>query len=148
MMKHIEQEGFSINNVFPLRSDIIPKHITLDSTTIVNLLLRKDQGKKDDYLSKGNLKKRKSEIWGFFFRTQRKCFKREGYSFHHMMETDGVSCSILLIRDDLIDKFSKPKNTSISKELYIDELDYYTPLQNKKIVAIDPGKCDIIYCVD
>jgi hypothetical protein len=148
MMKYIEQEGFSINNVFPLRSDIIPKHITLDTTTIVNLLLRKEQGKKDDYLSKGNLKKRKSEIWDFFFRTQRKCFKREGYSFHHIMETDGVSCSILLIRDDLIDKFSKPKNTSISKELYINELCDYTPLQNKKIVAIDPGKCDIIYCVD
>jgi hypothetical protein len=148
MMKHIEQEGFSINNVFPLRSDIVPKHITLDSTTIVNLLLRKEQGKKDDYLSKGNLKKRKAEIWDFFFRTQRKCFKREGYSFHHMIETDGVSCSILLIRDDLIDKFSKPKNTSISKEQYIDELNDYTPLQNKKIVAIDPGKCDIIYCVD
>jgi hypothetical protein len=148
MMKNIEQEGFSINNVFPLRSDIIPKHITLDSTTIVNLLLRKEQGKKDDYLTKGNLKKRKTEIWNFFFRTQRKCFKREGYSFHHMIETDGVSCSILLIRDDLIDKFSKPKNTSISKEQYIDELCDYTPLQNKKIVAIDPGKCDIIYCVD
>ena len=148
MMKHIDQEGFSINNVFPSRSDVIPKHITLDSTTIVNLLLRKEQGKKYDYLSKGNLKKRKSEIWDFFFRTQRKCFKREGYSFHHMIESDGVSCSILLIRDDLIDKFSKPKNTSISKELYIDELCDYTPLQNKKIVAIDPGKCDIIYCVD
>ena len=148
MMKHIEQEEFSINNVFPLRSDIIPKHITLDSTTIVNLLLRKEQGKKDDYLSKGNLKKRKSEIWDFFFRTQRKCFKREGYSFHHMIETDGVSCSILLIRDDLIDKFSKPKNTSISKEQYIDELDDYNKIQNKKILAIDPGKCDIIYCVD
>jgi len=148
MMKYIEQEGFSINNVFPLRSDIIPKHITLDSTTIVNLLLRKEQGKKEGYLTKGNLKKKKAEIWDFFFRTQRKCFKRDGYSFHHMIETDGVSCSILLIRDDLIDKFSKPKNTSISKEQYIDELSDYTNLQNKKIVAIDPGKCDIIYCVD
>jgi hypothetical protein len=65
-----------------------------------------------------------------------------------MIETDGVSCSILLIRDDLIDKFSKPKNTSISKEQYIDEQNDYSKIQNKKIVAIDPGKCDIIYCVD
>ena len=148
MMKYIEQEGISINNVFPLRSDIIPKHITIDSTTIVNLLLRKEQGNKGDYLTEGNLKKKKSKIWDFFFRTQRKCFKSEGYSFHHMIETDGISCSILLIRNDLIDKFSKPKNTSLSKELYIDELDDYTKIQNKKIVAIDPGKCDIISCVD
>ena len=30
----------------------------------------------------------------------------------------------------------------------IDELDDYTKLQNKKIVAIDPSKCDILYCVN
>ena len=35
-----------------------------------------------------------------------------------------------------------------SKELYIDELTDYTDLQNKKIVGIDPGKDDLIYCVD
>ena len=35
-----------------------------------------------------------------------------------------------------------------NNEKYIDELDDYTKLQNKKIVAIDPGKCDILYCVD
>ena len=65
-----------------------------------------------------------------------------------MIETNGISWSILLVRNDLIDKFVKPKNTSSSKELYIDELDDYSHLQNKKIVAIDPEKCDIIYCVD
>lgn len=44
---------------------------------------------------------------------------------HNMISIDGVSLSILLIWDELIDKFSKPKNTSISKEQYIDELDDY-----------------------
>ena len=62
MMKYIEQQDVSIKNVFPLRSDIIPKHITLDSTIIVHLLLRKNHGIKDDYLTKGNLKKKKPEI--------------------------------------------------------------------------------------
>ena len=102
MMKYIEQEGISINNVFPLRSDIIPKHITIDSTTIVNLLLRKEQGNKCDYLTKGNLKKNEDKIWEFFFRTERRCFKKNEYTFHHMIETDGVSCSILLLRKDYL----------------------------------------------
>jgi hypothetical protein len=36
----------------------------------------------------------------------------------------------------------------VSKELYIDELNDYSALQNKKIIGIDPGKSDLIYCVD
>ena len=32
--------------------------------------------------------------------------------------------------------------------LYIDELNDYSALQDKKIVGIDPGKEDLIYCVD
>ena len=38
--------------------------------------------------------------------------------------------------------------TGISRELYIDELDDYSTLQNKTIVGIDPRKDDLIYCVD
>ena len=37
MMKEIEKEGFSINNVFPQRNDVVPKHIRLDTTTLVHL---------------------------------------------------------------------------------------------------------------
>jgi transposase len=36
----------------------------------------------------------------------------------------------------------------VSKELYIDELTDYFTLQKKKIIGIDAGKCDLIYCVD
>jgi len=147
MMKYIEQYGLSINNVFPLRNDIIPKHIRIDTTTLVHLLMRKEQGNKTDYLTKGNLKKNENKIWEFFFRTERKSFKKKNYIFHHMIETDGVSCSIVFIRNDLIGK-RIPNNKIKNTEKYIDELDDYTKLQNKKIVAIDPGKCDILYCVN
>jgi len=147
MMKYIEQYGLSINNVFPLRNDIIPKHIRIDTTTLVHLLMRKKQGNKTDYLTKGNLKKNENKIWEFFFRTERKSFKKKNYTFHHMIETDGVSCSIVFIRNDLIGK-RIPNNKIKNTEKYIDELDDYTKLQNKKIVAIDPGKCDILYCVN
>ena len=63
------------------------------------------------------------------------------------IEQDCVSCSIVLNRNDLIGK--RISNNKIKNdEKYIDELDDYTQLQNKKIVAIDPGKCDILYCVN
>ena len=148
MMKQIEKEEQTIYNVFPMRSEVIPKHIRLDTTTLVHLLMTKKQGNKSDFLTKGNLKRKEDKIWEFFFRTERKFFKKKYYEFHHMIETDGVSCSLLLLRKDLIGKKLPMMKKGLSTETYIDELDDYSSLQNKKIVAIDPGKCDLIYCVD
>jgi hypothetical protein len=148
MMKQIEKEEQTINNVFPMRSEVIPKHIRLDTTTLVHLLMTKKQGNKSDYLTKGNLKRKEDKIWEFFFRTERKMFHKKYYEFHHMIETDGVSCSLLLLRKDLIGKKLPMMKKGLSTETYIDELTEYSQLQNKKIVAIDPGKCDLIYCVD
>ena len=83
----------------------------------------------------------------FFFRTERQCFKKKGYVFRHMIETDGVSCSILFVRKDKA-TLQKIKTPKVPKpEPYIRKLSAYT-VRNKKIVAIDPGKCDLIYCVD
>jgi len=147
MMKKIEKQHFLINNAFPLRSDIIPKHIRLDTTTLVHLLITKKQGNKSEYLFKGNLKRFEDKIWKFFFRTERQCFKKKNYTFHHMIETDGISCSILLLRNDMIGRRIRMKKVP-NKEPYIDELKDYSKLQHKKIVAIDPNMSDLVYCVD
>ena len=149
MMKQIEKEEQTIYNVFPMRSTVIPKHIRLDTTTLVHLLMTKKQGNKSDFLTKGNLKRKEDKIWEFFFRTERKFFKKKYYEFHHMIETDGVSCSLLLLRKDLVGKkIPMMGKKCLSTETYIDELNDYTQLQNKKIIAIDPGLNDLIYCVD
>jgi hypothetical protein len=148
MIKQIEKEEQTIYNVFPMRSEVIPKHIRLDTTTLVHLLMTKKQGNKSDFLTKGNLKRKEDKIWEFFFRTERNFFKKKYYEFHHMIETDGVSCSLLLLRKDLLGKKLPMMKKGLSTETYIDELNDYSNLQNKKIVAIDPGKCDLIYCVD
>lgn len=147
MMKRLEKDEVSVNNIFPMRSEIIPKHIRLDTTTLVHALMTKQQGNKSDYLFEGNLKRNEDKIWGFFFRTERQCFKKPQYTFHHMVETDGVSCTILLIRNDLIGK-RIPSNKVKNNEEYIDELKDYTKLQDKKIVGIDPNMADLLYCVD
>jgi hypothetical protein len=148
MMKQVEKDGESVNNVFPLRNEITPKYIRLDTTTLVNLLLRKEHGTKGFFKTKGELKNNEDKIWKFFFRTERKMFHKTGFSFHHMVSTDGIGLSILFLRDDLVGKKLPMVKKGISKELYIDELDDYSKLQNKKVIGIDPGKEDLIYCVD
>jgi len=148
MMKRIENDGESINNVFPLRSEIAPKYIRLDTTTLVNLLLRKEHGTKGFFKTNGELKKNEDKIWKFFFRTERKMFHKTDYSFHHMVSTDGIGLSILFFRDDLVGKKLPMMKKGITKELYIDELGDYSNLRSKTIVGIDPGKDDLIYCVD
>ena len=148
MMEQLENDEETISNVFPLRSSISPGYIRLDTITLVYLLLRKEQGKKSDYCNQGNTKKHEDKIWKFFFRTEKKVFRKNDFSFHHMISTDGVGVSILFIRDDLVGKRLPSAKKGTSKELYIDELNDYSTLQNKKIIGIDPGKSDLIYCVD
>ena len=79
IMKEIQKEKLSVQNVFPMRNEIVPKNIRLDTTTLVHLLMTKTQGKKSDYLFKGNLKLNEDKIWKFFFRTERQCFKKKWY---------------------------------------------------------------------
>ena len=148
MMKEVEKDKVMIYNVFPMRNDIIMKSIKLDTTTLVHLLFTQKQGNKTDYLLEGNLKKYEDKIWEFFFRTERQCFNKPKYTFHHMIETDGVSCSILMLRNDLIGKRIPNIKVGSNTEQYIDEISDYTNIKNKKIVAYDPNLSDLIYCVD
>ena len=149
MMKELEKKDVSLLNVFPLRNNVVPHHIRIDTATLIRTLLRnehkKECGTKQDLL--GAIKKNADKVWSLFFKTDLKCFKKTKYDFHHMIETDGVSCSIIFKRKDLKSSY-KPKSDTPKSEVYIDEVKDYTGLKEKKIVAIDPGKSDLIYCVD
>jgi transposase len=65
-----------------------------------------------------------------------------------MIETDGVSCSILLLRKDKVGSKRIMSNKIPKREQYIDELKDFSKLQDKNIVAIDPNQSDLLYCVD
>ena len=147
MMNQIELQGEPISNVFPMRTDIIPKHVRIDTTTLVQILLTKKQGKKGFYLRSGNLKRYENKLWDYFFNTKLQCFNKKWYSFHHMIETDGVSCSLLFLRNDKVGKRMYMSKIP-SKETYIDEVVDTSDLQDKTIVAIDPNMSDLLYCVD
>ena len=149
MTKSIEKTGSFINSVFPLRREVIPKYVPFDTATLCHVLMTEDKG---FYLTKGNLKTKQGEIWNMFFKTNyRKYFhthEKYAYQFNHMIETDGIGCSILLVRKDLKGKRCTSQRRTKDTEEYIDELYDYTPLQGKKIVAIDPNLSDLLFCVN
>lgn len=152
MMKEIEKRGCAINNVFPLRSEIVPKHFRLDTASLIDLCFTKDKGSRKFYKTKGNLVKYQDKIWGFFFKTMKKPFHiledKHSYTFDHQIMTDGVGCVILLKRKDLLNKRVYASKSKDSEEPYIDELKDYSSLTNKRVIAIDPNLSDLLYCVD
>jgi hypothetical protein len=146
IVKLIELYGGTKFNLFPFRVSIIPKHMKLDSTTIVNILFDKDKA-----YYKNNLKNENYNIWNKIINLNLKVFRKKGYKFNNSIITDGVSCSILFVKEEYYGKFiPKFKFKNISNEKYIDELsdDDYERIINKKIIAIDPNKGDLLYCID
>lgn len=148
--KYFEIFNDKMITIFPIKPNNIPIHIKIDETSIVHLLMKhKKHINTNYYLQEKRIKHCASEIWNLFFRTELSCFKKNGYIFNNMISTDGVSCSILFVRKDLVGKFFKPKMNKKDEE-YIDDLtlECYQRLMTKKIVSIDPNKGDLIYCVN
>jgi transposase len=147
--EYLENDEMKIRSWCPLRTSVIPKHICLDTTTLVHLLWSKDLGKKTSLLTGHALVKNKDKIWATFFRTDMKVFSSKDYVFNHMIHTDGVSASILLVRRDLAGKRAPKKKRVITREQYIDDItDKETiSLSSRKVVGIDPNMSYLLYCV-
>ena len=79
--------------VIPQRTSIKPNYITIDSASIVNLTITSGFKKYID-----NIEKYQKELWDSNFKTNQKEFKRNGYQFNYMIKTDGIGCSILLVK--------------------------------------------------
>lgn len=168
MGKKIELDGESVFKVFPIRNNIIPRYVRIDTTSLVHLCINKENrgyfGTKDELLRHGNLVKEKDNIWSNFFRTELRCFnyarkerkpfdvshrprcslREKRYQFDHQIETDGEAVTIILIRKDIVGKIFRPKQEERSEE-YIDEVNR-SYLEGKNIVGIDPNKQDLIHC--
>jgi len=162
MMKYVESLGHKIYQVFPLRSEMIPKHIRLDTSSIVDLLLSRDATKSigsKKYHHK-HLTEKKDFLWERFFKTDMRYFCPPHLSgpwrFDHQIETDGVSVSILCISKTSGKlasqlspeefKFAPKQAHRQSPTVYLDQLQDKSKLQGLKVVGIDPGKSDLLYC--
>ena len=163
-------------NVIPLRTNIISKHITLDTAAVVCNFLDKTQKTKEEnkhkkeneieikYSEKCKNKKvnsvhditvynytkddNQNMVWNYFFNLNNKIFKKNKYEFNYMIRTDGVSVCILFILLDNGKPISKIKGKKCKGTLDCVYIENVKDINtiNKKFVVADPNKSDIIYC--
>ena len=166
-------------NIIPLRTNIVGKFVTIDSCGLINNFLDKslktDEGKEknnndkeiknsqkyknrdiggnvhniDNYNYKQN--DNQNFLWKYFFRTNKRAFKKNKYQFNYMIKTDGISVSILFVRvDDKGVPVKKQKGKKYKEQLdceYIEKAELTDELRKIKIVTIDPNDGgDLIYC--
>jgi hypothetical protein len=135
--------------VIPQRTNIIPKFITLDTTSIVDLFITKNA-----YHYLCNITKYQKQLWKDIFRIQRREFRRKNFTFNYMIKTDGVGASILLIKTinkqpikitPRLQKEVKQKQESLYQ--YIDKVEITDDMKKKKLITFDFGYDDLFYCL-
>ena len=151
----LEAQESKLFQPLPLRTNIIPKHILLDTASIISFFCpEKDKEgnkvKKGDLLS--NIKNNQFDIWNGVLNLNHKIFKNTHYQFHHQIQTDGISCSLLFIRKDLKDKkwgsrvpVLQEQNFYTIEDCSLEQLETMKP---KNIFGCDPGKKNLVYMVD
>jgi len=149
----LELEEQKLFQPLPLRNNIIPKHILLDTASLVSLFCpaNKTEGIKKGELHK-KIKENQHDIWNAFLNLKHTIFKNKHYQFHHQIQTDGISCCLLFIRKDLKDKKWGSRIQVLSEQEFhnIEDLskEQLDELKPRNIVGCDPGKRNLVYMVD
>jgi hypothetical protein len=151
----LEEKEHKLFQPLPLRNNIIPKHILLDTASIISLL-SPEKDKEGNKIKKGDLlktiKENQQEIWNGLLDTKNKIFKNKNYQFHYQIQTDGISCCLLFIRKDLKDKKWGSKVPALQEQEFynIEDLskEQLEKLKPKNIIGCDPGKRNLVYMVD
>jgi len=151
----LETQESKLFQPLPLRNNIIPKHIILDTACLVSLFCP-EKDKDGNKIKKGellkNIKDNQHDIWNGFLNLNHKTFKNKHYRFHHQIQTDGISCCLLFIRKDLKDKKWGSKVPTIPEQDFynIEDLskEQLDELKSRNIVGCDPGKRSLVYMMD
>jgi transposase len=149
MMDFVERNSGKLLSAVPLRTSMIPKHVLIDSTTLIQIfsdheamkVIRKIKATKGLTITRDHL----HGLWNIFFKIDKKPFKAKRKFFQYMIRTDGVSCSVHLGNEPKKEgKGHGKKSKSIDfEEKYIDEIEWDS---SKIIVGIDPNMGDLLYC--
>jgi len=148
----LEKQNHKLFQPIPLRTDIIPKFIDIDTASLISLFCP-DKDKNGDKINKINLTKNvndnKDYLWSCFLNLNNKIFKNKYYSFNHHIQTDGISCCLLFKLKDINLK-QKTKNIQNQDFIRISDLDkeQLDKLKDRKIVGCDPGKYNLVYMID
>jgi hypothetical protein len=106
-IEKLETKSFQF---FPLRTDIVPKYIPIDTKSLIELFIDED---KNSYLL--DIENKKHNIWDTYFKLDNPIFKQKSYSFDYRISTDCFSVSIQLIHKDFIQK-EKDKKTNMKNK--------------------------------
>ena len=155
MNEVLEKMESKLFQPLPLRNNIIPKHIIIDTASLINLFCP-EKDKDGNKMKKGallsNLKENQTDIWNSFLNLNHKIFRNKHYQFHNQIQTDGISCCLLFIRKDLKDKkWGSRVPTLPEQDFYnIEDLskEQLDTLKERNIVGCDPGKRSLVYMMD
>ncbi len=144
-----EEKQIRLFNVLPLRTNIIPKNICIDTCALISNFLGDEATK--EYLKTYKKENKYNELWSRLFNLNNRVFKKgQKYTFSYIIRTDGVSCCILFVR---VDENGKPlSKTWANKKCcqeenidYIEKAELTEELKNMKVVCADPGMSDLLY---
>ena len=94
-----EKKQLRLFNVLPLRTNIVPKNICIDTCALISNFLGDEAT--SEYLKTYKKENKYNELWSRFFNLDNRVFKKgQKYTFSYMIRTDGVSCCILFVKVD------------------------------------------------
>jgi hypothetical protein len=151
----LEKQENKLFQPLPLRNNIIPKHLILDTACIINLFCP-DKDKDGNKIKKGellsNVKDNQNEVWSNLLNLKHRIFNNKYYQFHNQIQTDGISCCLLFIRKDLKDKKWGSKVPILEEQDFYNIEDLSTEqletLKDRTIIGCDPGKRSLVYMMD
>ena len=112
MCQLVENNQMKMFQFMPLRTDIAPKFVPIDTKSLVELFVESDKNK---YLS--DIENYKTELWSKYFNLNNPIFKQSEYSFDYRISTDCFSVSIQLIHNNHIQtEFLKKLNMKNKKQ--------------------------------
>lgn len=141
--KKEEENQKKLYQSIPLRTDIIPKYITIDCVIILQYLCKT----KGESSSKLKITGNEEYIWSKILNTKSKVLNKKGYIYKTIL-TDGIGVSICFQKIDI--KKSNNSNVNEKDDLYIDDLtdEELEICKSKKIIGIDPNKLSQVYMTD
>lgn len=165
MNVELEKMKRKMFNCFPLRTNLVPSNIDIDTMSIITLFINPEkEGESNQGISKilkDNISIMYDKIWEEIVNLKGKQFKwNNKYKFDHHITTDGVDITILFRHIDIcnldvhikqsnkdtfkyIDKMGENEN-GWDKELMKEEMKKMCELY--KLIMIDPGKNpDLLY---
>ena len=120
MNRLLESHELKQFQFFPLRTNLVPCYIQLDTKSLIELLVDEN---KNSYLS--DINNKKADLWAKYFNMKHTIFKMKDYVFDYSISTDGYAVSIRFIHKSYVDEENKKKTNmktarQKAKELYQD----------------------------